>query len=147
MYMRGLCVMLCAGRLGAELVVFPGERIGGRGYFFSPLMREGFCLTKSAQFFVAPAEAERRGEEVRKWWQRAAARPSVASSSRGMVQRYLKIPQDQMPRELDATDGLAAALCHHFLTSSPLRSASAGATKNWADFVKQNPSRVKGLKK
>ena len=56
----------------------------GRGYFFSPLMREGFCLTKSAQFFVAPAEAERRGEEVRKWWQRAAARPSVASSSRGI---------------------------------------------------------------
>ena len=55
-----------------------------RGYFFSPLMREGFCLTKSAQFFVAPAEAERRGEEVRKWWQRAAARPSVASSSRGI---------------------------------------------------------------
>ena len=73
----------------------------------------------------------------------AASKEQVA----GMVQRYLKIPQDQMPRELDATDGLAAALCHHFLTSSPLRSASAGATKNWADFVKQNPSRVKGLKK
>lgn len=65
----------------------------------------------------------------------------------GMVQRYLKIPQEQMPHELDATDGLAAALCHHFLTSSPLRPASAGATKNWADFVKQNPSRIKGLKK
>ena len=73
----------------------------------------------------------------------AASKEQVA----GMVQRYLKIPQDQMPRELDATDGLAAALCHHFLTSSPLRSASAGATKNWADFVKQNPSRIKGLKK
>ncbi len=68
----------------------------------------------------------------------AASKEQVA----GMVQRYLKIPQDQMPRELDATDGLAAALCHHFLTSSPLRSASAGATKNWADFVKQNPSRM-----
>ena len=85
MCVGGLCVVLCAGRWGAELVVFSGERIGGgRGYFFSPLMREGFCLTKSAQFFVAPAEVERRGEEVRKWWQRAAARPSVASSSRGI---------------------------------------------------------------
>ena len=73
----------------------------------------------------------------------AASKEQVA----GMVQRYLKIPQVQMPRELDATDGLAAALCHHFLTSSPLRSASAGATKNWEDFVKQNPSRIKGLKK
>ncbi len=60
MYMRELCVVLYAGILGAELVVLSGERMGMRGYFFSPLMREGFCLTKSAQFFVAPAEAERR---------------------------------------------------------------------------------------
>ena len=73
----------------------------------------------------------------------AASKEQVA----GMVQRYLKIPPEQMPKELDATDGLAAALCHHFLTSSPLRSSGAGATKNWADFVKQHPSRVKGLKK
>ena len=29
MYMRGLCVMLCAGRLGAELVVFSGGGLGG----------------------------------------------------------------------------------------------------------------------
>ena len=79
-----LCVVLCAGRLGAELVVFSGERIGGAGYFFSSLDAGGILLAKSAQFFVAPAEAERRGEEVRKWWQRAAARPSVASSSRGI---------------------------------------------------------------
>ncbi len=43
----------------------------------------------------------------------AASKEQVA----GMVQRYLKIPQDQMPRELDATDGLAAALCHHFRLS------------------------------
>ena len=73
----------------------------------------------------------------------AASKEQVA----GMVQRYLKIPPEQMPKELDATDGLAAALCHHFLTSSPLRSSGVGATKNWADFVKQHPSRVKGLKK
>ena len=69
----------------------------------------------------------------------AASKEQVA----GMLQRYLKIPQADMPRELDATDGLAAALCHHFLTSSPLQRASAGAAKNWADFVKQNPERVK----
>ena len=41
-----------------------GSFVGG--YFLSPLMREGFCLTKSAQFLVAPADAERGGEEVRK---------------------------------------------------------------------------------
>lgn len=62
----------------------------------------------------------------------------------GMLQRYLKLPET--PKELDATDALAVALCHHFLTSSPMMQPSAGATKNWADFVKQNPARVKGLK-
>lgn len=65
----------------------------------------------------------------------------------GMLQRYLKIPAEAMPKELDATDGLAAALCHHFLTSSPIGAQSGrGATKNWADFVRQNPERVQGLK-
>ncbi len=62
----------------------------------------------------------------------------------GMLQHYLKIPQKNMPKELDATDGLAAALCHHFMTSSPMSQASSGAVKNWADFVKNNPNRVKG---
>ncbi len=69
----------------------------------------------------------------------AASKEQVA----GMLQRYLKIPKEQMPRELDATDGLAAALCHHFLTSNPMTGSQQGATKTWADFVKQNPSRVK----
>ena len=32
----GLCVVLCAGRLGAELVVFSGERIGGGAISSAP---------------------------------------------------------------------------------------------------------------
>lgn len=63
----------------------------------------------------------------------------------GMLQRYLKIPPTSMPRELDATDGLAAALCHHFLTCSPMARSSQAATKNWADFVRQHPDRIQGL--
>lgn len=69
----------------------------------------------------------------------AASKEQVA----GMLQRYLHIPKEQMPRELDATDGLAAALCHHFLTSNPMGKTNMGANKTWADFVKQNPERVK----
>lgn len=69
----------------------------------------------------------------------AASKEQVA----GMLQRYLKIPDNLMPRELDATDGLAAALCHHFLTSNPMSGANKGATKSWSDFIKQNPERVK----
>lgn len=61
----------------------------------------------------------------------------------GMLQRYLKIPQDDMPKELDATDALATALCHHFLTSAASRLQNKGAAKTWSDFVKLNPERIK----
>lgn len=66
-----------------------------------------------------------------------AAKEQVAA----MLQSILKIPADKMPKELDATDGLAAALCHFYQISSPL--ASTGA-KSWKAFMSQNPGRVKG---
>ncbi|NNE55573.1 MAG: crossover junction endodeoxyribonuclease RuvC, partial [Flavobacteriales bacterium] len=65
-----------------------------------------------------------------------AAKEQVAA----MLQSILKIPQDKMPKELDATDGLAAALCHHYQSSSPL--ASKGAS-SWKAFISQNPGRVR----
>ena len=37
-------MMLCAGRLGAELVVFSGERIGGAWLFLQPLDAGGILL-------------------------------------------------------------------------------------------------------
>ncbi|HWB63434.1 MAG TPA: crossover junction endodeoxyribonuclease RuvC, partial [Chitinophagales bacterium] len=46
------------------------------------------------------------------------------------------------PKFLDATDGLAAALCHHF-QSGPTQASTPGKAKGWAEFVKQNPKRVK----
>ncbi len=46
-----------------------------------------------------------------------------------------------LPQEyLDATDGLAAAVCHFF------QGATVGASRkasSWSDFVRQNPGRVK----
>lgn len=42
---------------------------------------------------------------------------------------------------LDATDALAAAVCHHFQSSSPLSGKST--LKGWADFIKKNPGKVK----
>lgn len=60
----------------------------------------------------------------------------------GMLQKYLRIPADQVPKELDATDGLAVALCHHFLSSSPTKGYDRGASKNWAEFIQKNPERI-----
>ncbi|MDR2682457.1 MAG: crossover junction endodeoxyribonuclease RuvC, partial [Dysgonamonadaceae bacterium] len=43
-----------------------------------------------------------------------AAKEQVAD----MLQRYLKIPKENMLPQLDATDGLAAALCHFFQSNA-----------------------------
>lgn len=57
-----------------------------------------------------------------------------------MVQHYLKIPQEQMLAELDATDGMAAALCHFFQTNRPQTEKSF---TGWKDFINKNPQKVK----
>jgi crossover junction endodeoxyribonuclease RuvC len=44
------------------------------------------------------------------------------------------------PETLDATDGLAAALCHYYQLKNPVKQNSA---KNWEDFILKNPDRVK----
>lgn len=43
-------------------------------------------------------------------------------------------------KSLDATDGLAIALCHFYQLSNPLTDISTSS--NWADFVKSNPKRI-----
>ena len=57
-----------------------------------------------------------------------------------MLRRYLKIPEDAMLPQLDATDGLAAALCHFFQTNSPIKSKKF---TSWKDFANKNENRIK----
>ena len=61
----------------------------------------------------------------------------------GMLQRYLRIPDEQMLPEMDATDGLAAAVCHFFQTSGPMARSGGSVVKNWKDFVTRNPDQVR----
>lgn len=60
-----------------------------------------------------------------------------------MLQQYLKIPKENMLPQLDATDGLAAALCHFFQTNNPTQEKKFNS---WKDFISQNPNKVKGDK-
>jgi crossover junction endodeoxyribonuclease RuvC len=46
------------------------------------------------------------------------------------------------PKFLDATDGLAAAVCHHFQNRVPGAPAGKKVT-GWKDFLKNNPERLK----
>lgn len=66
----------------------------------------------------------------------SASKEQVAS----LLQKILKIPQENMLPQLDATDGLAAALCHFYQSSRPV---TQKAFSGWKDFVAKNPSRVK----
>lgn len=59
---------------------------------------------------------------------------------REMLRRMLNIPSEKLEIELDATDGLAAALCHHYESSRPIVSS---VPKSWKDFIAKNPDRVK----
>jgi crossover junction endodeoxyribonuclease RuvC len=52
-------------------------------------------------------------------------------------------PLEEEPRYMDASDALAVAICHHFQTASPLKTGAGKKMKDWADFVKNNPERVK----
>lgn len=56
----------------------------------------------------------------------------------GMLQNLFNIKT--LPTNLDSTDGLAAAVCHHFNSG---RDSSEKSYSNWEAFVKQNSKRIK----
>lgn len=55
----------------------------------------------------------------------------------GMLQSILQIKE--LPAQLDATDGLAAAVCHYFQKGS----TTLPKYKSWNAFLKSNPGRLK----
>ena len=56
-----------------------------------------------------------------------------------MLQKILKIPDENMLRQLDASDGLAAALCHFYQSGVSSRTTKY---KDWKDFAKKNPKKI-----
>ncbi len=55
----------------------------------------------------------------------------------GFLQNILKIKD--MPEMLDATDGLAAAMCHYYQTGV---AKGVKQYNSWKDFINKNPKRV-----
>jgi len=66
--------------------------------------------------------------------QGAASKEQVAA----MLKSILRFSSSKM--KLDATDGLAAAMCHFYQSNTP---SSGKAFTGWKDFMKKNPGRVK----
>jgi crossover junction endodeoxyribonuclease RuvC len=44
-----------------------------------------------------------------------------------------------MPRQLDASDALAAAVCHHFENRGMKKN---GSSSSWKDFIRKNKDRI-----
>lgn len=65
--------------------------------------------------------------------QGTASKEQVAS----LLQKILKIKD--LPSNLDATDGLAAALCHYYQKTII---CTPKPCKNWKDFINKNPNRI-----
>ncbi|WP_410488803.1 crossover junction endodeoxyribonuclease RuvC [Alistipes sp. CHKCI003] len=81
----------------------------------------------------------------------SAAKEQVAA----VLERMLRI--DRPPRRLDATDGMAVAVCHYFTTASPLAAALGGdrvkglgggakaaskkGSSTWEKFLREHPDR------
>jgi len=55
-----------------------------------------------------------------------------------MLQSMLKI--GELPKNLDATDGLAAAVCHFYNSG---KTEIGKSHTGWSAFVKQNPGKIK----
>ena len=62
-----------------------------------------------------------------------------ASSKEQIAAMLLSILKlNALPKELDASDGIAVAVCHHFQNGQQSQSSYSG----WKDFLKNNPKRT-----
>lgn len=57
----------------------------------------------------------------------------------GMLASLLKLKA--LPKHLDATDGLAVAVCHYFQLGKP---QSEKTYSGWKSYIKENPGKTKG---
>ncbi len=67
------------------------------------------------------------------------------SASKEQVAAFLQslLKLKSMPAKLDASDGLAAAVCHHFQENKPGGAKQSKRQANsWEDFIKKNPGRI-----
>lgn len=97
---------------------------------------QGVAMAAALNFGLPITEYEPRKIKQAITGNGAASKEQVAA----MLQRELHIRPDQMPDFLDATDALAAALCHYYESRKP---RFARGASSWKAFIAQHPDRVK----
>ncbi len=94
---------------------------------------------------VAIAAAIRHGLVVTEYSPKKV-KQSITGNGNADKEQVMKMLQTLLvfkehPKQYDATDALAVALCHHFQTNSVLGKVSKKLT-GWDDFIKKNPGRI-----
>ncbi len=97
---------------------------------------QGVAMAAALERDIPIAEYEPRKIKMAITGNGAASKEQVQE----MLRRILKINREQLLPELDATDALAAALCHFYETSRP---TIAAGPKSWKEFIAKNPTRIK----
>ncbi len=146
-------------RVGALVDEYRPREVALESPFFGENVQSMLKLGRAQG--VAMAAALSRGLSVSEY---APMRIKQAITGRGsadkeqvaaIVCRTLAI--DWPPRRLDATDGMAVALCHYYTTASPLqaalgtervkglgggkKAASKGGSQSWEQFLRTHPDR------
>ncbi|WP_304582847.1 crossover junction endodeoxyribonuclease RuvC [uncultured Alistipes sp.] len=146
-------------RVGALIDEYRPREVALESPFFGENVQSMLKLGRAQG--VAMAAALSRGLSVSEY---APMRIKQAITGRGsadkeqvaaIVCRTLAI--DRPPRRLDATDGMAVALCHYYTTASPLqaalgtervkglgggkKAASKGGSQSWEQFLRTHPDR------
>ncbi|MCO5268014.1 MAG: crossover junction endodeoxyribonuclease RuvC [Brumimicrobium sp.] len=96
---------------------------------------QGVCIAASLSHNVPYEEYTPRRIKQSVTGQGAASKEQVAA----MIQRLLGMKE--LPEYLDATDGLAAAICHY--NSKGVGENNKNKTSNWEAFISENPKRDK----
>ena len=95
---------------------------------------------------VAIAAAMRHGLEVTEYSPKKV-KQSITGNGNADKEQVMKMLQSllnfkETPKQFDATDALAVAMCHHFQSNSILTKSGKGV-KSWDEFLKKNPQRIR----
>ncbi|MBO4955995.1 MAG: crossover junction endodeoxyribonuclease RuvC [Muribaculaceae bacterium] len=97
---------------------------------------QGVAMAAALAHDVPIAEYEPRKIKMAITGNGAASKQQVSD----MLHRILAMPPDSTKMKLDATDALAAALCHFYESGKPLASHKCSS---WKEFIAKNPDRIK----
>lgn len=146
-------------RVGALIDEYAPREVALESPFFGENVQSMLKLGRAQG--VAMAAALSRGLDVFEYAPMRIKQSITGHGSAGKEQvaaivcRTLTI--DQPPKRLDATDGMAVALCHYYTTTNPLhaalgdarvkglgggkKAASKGGSQSWGKFLHDHPDR------